>query len=286
MGPRIDCAVCAADLSALEVGRRAAHVEACLGARAPRAAAGDDTLDRLDDCPVCGAAWAAERGAPRVAHARACAAQHGLTAGEFAALVDMFRESLGGSRSEHSGASAPRRARARPIDGWLGRRGSSSGAASQSSEAAEDEDFQAARARAPRRQAAISVRRVGKKAQAALDELDDDLNEAKALSLSLTREPRAEAVRAPTGRRAAELLARSDILAGEEAQSYIRQRAMALERMDEERAARAGGHGPTREARGDAAGGGGGELWAMGSQVDAPYRPYCPMFEGYRVRAD
>ncbi|KAJ2499347.1 hypothetical protein GGH96_003573 [Coemansia sp. RSA 1972] len=151
----------------------------------------------------------------------------------------------------------------KPIDSWFGRQSSEEpesinsdiGALSRSQsrsaaqspaslfvcDLSEDEDFQSTKPRIPLRQSAISVRRVGKKRQEVLDEFDDELNEAKALSLSLTRTPDATKLsKTPPKRRGAhttprEMLNRSDILASEEAQSYIRQRAAALERMDAER---------------------------------------------------
>ncbi|KAJ2160582.1 hypothetical protein GGH19_001953 [Coemansia sp. RSA 1807] len=157
----------------------------------------------------------------------------------------------------------------------------------------EDEDFQSTKPRLPLRQSVISVRRVGKKRQEVLDEFDDELNEAKALSLSLTRTPDATKIsKPPPKRRGAhttprELLNRSDILASEEAQSYIRQRAAALERMDAERQSIRQGY--SEQAAACAVGASESQpthssnLWKIGSQDSAPDNMYCPLFENYKL---
>ncbi|KAJ1726173.1 hypothetical protein LPJ61_005369, partial [Coemansia biformis] len=240
---QIQCAVCSADIAALGVAARNAHVEACLDSGtaatpppARQVASGEvarlaATLERVDSCPVCGAVWTVCESS-RVAHAKACAARHGLAAKDLGKLVDMFRESLDSScatvpvlsdpqpkrAGDQKGASTAKArsaaARKAPspgspgtIDGWLGRRASEERMCSQSDcksrpsttrettgssgsiffEVAADEDFQSTIVRLPLRQATISLRRISKKRQELLDELDDELSEAKALSLSLTR---------------------------------------------------------------------------------------------------
>ncbi|KAJ2588557.1 hypothetical protein H4R99_007760, partial [Coemansia sp. RSA 1722] len=88
-------------------------------------------------------------------------------------------------------------------------------------------------------QTRIAIGNRGKKQQSVLDELDDDLNEAKALSLSLKRRsdqlPSKPAQRRrDTGPKYVDLLASSDVLSSQDAQSFIRHRALELERIDKE----------------------------------------------------
>ncbi|PIA18173.1 hypothetical protein COEREDRAFT_96315 [Coemansia reversa NRRL 1564] len=159
---------------------------------------------------------------------------------------------------------------------------------------AEDNDFQTTKIRIPLRQTVLSTRRVGKKRQEALDEMDDDLNEAKALSLSLrhgselelSKQRRVNSKRKDARSKATELLSRSDILASKEAQSYIRQRAVAFRYMDEKRetATRCvekfdsdASIGPASVLPTDS------ELWRMASQDKMPERRYCSIFEGYHM---
>ncbi|KAJ2710708.1 hypothetical protein H4R19_003618 [Coemansia spiralis] len=260
------------DLTVLGVAARTLHVEACLdmptststGAAARLTA----VLERLDDCPVCGAAWTG----PREAHVKACAAQHSLTAKELSSLVDMFRESLDSPHASSASVCTSCRGPAR----------SECPGGALSIEIAEDDVFQSARVRVPLRQAAISVRRISKKQQEVLDELDDDLCEAKALSLSLTRGP-APPLRMSRERpkAAAGQLERSDILACGEAQSYIRQRSVALERMDEENAARAGTAPSRRSARPPPAESRA-TLWALGAQESATLHMYRAIIDADR----
>ncbi|KAJ1794073.1 hypothetical protein LPJ59_004612, partial [Coemansia sp. RSA 2399] len=109
-----------------------------------------------------------------------------------------------------------------------------------------DEEFQSTKMRVPLCQTRISLtQRQSIRKREFLDELDDDLNEAKALSLSLVRTseygldsadiPKNGGAkrRGVAGAKAEGALAVSEILASEEAQSYIRQRAAALAHMDE-----------------------------------------------------
>ncbi|KAJ2770226.1 hypothetical protein IWQ57_002758 [Coemansia nantahalensis] len=286
----IQCAVCGVDLAVLGLAARNTHVEACLDAPASASASTSAsacaavrfaaTLERLDDCPVCGAAWTG----PRKAHAKACAAQHGLTAKELSSLVDMFRESLDSTHgsSTSPGCGGPARPEPDPAASRAERRVPKKHTGKVLSfVVAEDDAFQSTRVRVPLRQAAISVRRISKKRQEVLDELDDDLCEAKALSLSLTRGSAQHCRKSkerPRG--AAEQLERSDILASGEAQSYIRQRSVALELMDKENAASASA-APSRGSSGarteqHAA------LWTLGSQESGPRDMYCPMFDAYK----
>ncbi|KAJ2543252.1 hypothetical protein GGF49_002237 [Coemansia sp. RSA 1853] len=203
----------------------------------------------------------------------------------------------------------------KPIDSWFGRQASEepgsinsdidtlsrsqSRSAAQSPaslivcEVSEDEDFQSTKPRVPLRQSVISVRRVGKKRQEVIDEFDDELNEAKALSLSLTRTTDATRFgKTPSKRRGAhtaprELLNRSDILASEEAQSYIRQRAAALERMDAERQSIRQGYSEQAAAcevdASELQPAFSSNLWKIGSQDSAPDNMYCPLFENYKL---
>ncbi|KAJ2079205.1 hypothetical protein GGI09_007946, partial [Coemansia sp. S100] len=150
-----------------------------------------------------------------------------------------------------------------PIDGWFDRHSSAepdsaSERQSISSKSSQqitsshvsletdeyDDDFQVTKPRPALTQSRIAVRKVSKKQQEFLDDLDDELNVAKAMSLSLKRGPDpaksskgAGAKRRDTPAARADALAKSDILASSEAQSLIRQRAAALEKMDEEREA-------------------------------------------------
>ncbi|KAI8325259.1 hypothetical protein GQ54DRAFT_295516 [Martensiomyces pterosporus] len=164
--------------------------------------------------------------------------------------------------------------------------------ASISFEISEDEDFQSTKLHVSMRQTTIAAQKLGKRQQEFLDELDDELNEAKALSLSLKRGPeplrrgKPPAKRKRASSEAAALLERSDILSCTEAQSYIRQRAMALERMDETNQTCEGCTGdmmhysshpeekqPTTE---------GVYLWNA-SATGTPASDYCPIFEMYKV---
>ncbi|KAJ2707765.1 hypothetical protein FB645_000538 [Coemansia sp. IMI 203386] len=103
----------------------------------------------------------------------------------------------------------------------------------------EDDDFQSNKMRVSLQQTRIAIGNRGKKQQSVLDELDDDLNEAKALSLSLKRRsdqlPSKPAQRRrDTGPKSVDLLASSDVLSSQDAQSFIRHRALELERIDKE----------------------------------------------------
>ncbi|KAJ2788717.1 hypothetical protein GGI18_002796 [Coemansia linderi] len=205
----------------------------------------------------------------------------------------------------------------RPIDGWFDRRSSSAepdsasdmqSASSQSSQQPAssllsmeandcDDDFQIAKPRSTLTQSRIAVRRVSKKRQEYLDDLDDDLNVAKALSLSLKRgpDPAKRGKGAATGKRRensvtrADALAKSDILASSEAQSLIRQRAVALERMDEVRQAAVLFHlgkdktgvVATEPQHSDHSSM---RLWDLGALPNASEREYCEIFESYKVR--
>ncbi|KAJ2747041.1 5'-flap endonuclease [Coemansia sp. BCRC 34301] len=212
--------------------------------------------------------------------------------------------------------------RPRPIDGWLDRcssaePGSASDKQSASSKSSsqlprgristsletddDDDDFQSTKARPALRQTQIAVHRVSKKQQAFLDDLDDDLNVAKAMSLSLKRGPDpaanggkgAAAKRRDNSSGRADALAKSDILACSEAQSFIQQRAAVLEKMDEENPPIASLLYPrtgkavavfdnsklsdsTTPPR----------LWDMGALPTATGREYCEIFESYKVRKD
>ncbi|KAJ2077929.1 hypothetical protein H4R24_004814 [Coemansia sp. RSA 988] len=163
---------------------------------------------------------------------------------------------------------------------------------------AEDDDFKSTRVRIPLRQTVLSTRRVGKKRQEVLDEMDNDLNEAKALSLSLRHGPdpdlpkhRNQISRQKGSRsKATELLSRSDILASKEAQSYIRQRAIALRYMDEDMSGKRETATQDMEEHGNATPTGAvsppqtdSELWRMGSQNNIPDRSYCSIFKEYKV---
>ncbi|KAJ2822388.1 hypothetical protein FBU31_004609 [Coemansia sp. 'formosensis'] len=206
----------------------------------------------------------------------------------------------------------------RPVDGWFDRRSSAepdsasekqstSSKSSQqlalagspvSLESDDDDDFQIAKPRPALTQSRIAVRKVSKKQQEFLDDLDDDLNVAKALSLSLKRGPdpakggKGVAVKRrdnPAAR--ADALAKSDILASSEAQSLIRQRAAALERMDEERLAvglmRAHkGKTALVDAESQRSDDTPLQLWGMGALPGASGREYCEIFENYKVRKD
>ncbi|KAJ2805345.1 5'-flap endonuclease [Coemansia guatemalensis] len=158
----------------------------------------------------------------------------------------------------------------------------------------EDDDFKSTRVRIPLRQTILSARRVGKKRQEVLDEMDDDLNEAKALSLSLRHGPdpelskhrKSNSRRKEARSKAAELLNRSDILASKEAQSYIRQRAVALRYMDERRETTAKNVEESANddlIRATSPPITGSELWRMGSLDRMPDRSYCSIFENYKV---
>ncbi|KAJ2491672.1 hypothetical protein IWW37_002122 [Coemansia sp. RSA 2050] len=207
----------------------------------------------------------------------------------------------------------------RPIDGWFDRRSLSAepdsvsdrqstsslsnqrlanGSLSMETEDCDD-DFQIAKPRSALTQSRIAVRKVSKKRQEFLDDLDDDLNIAKTLSLSLKRglDPVKRGKGVATGKRRenlvarADALAKSDILASREAQNFIRQRAVALERMDEERQAadllclnkgktgvietesQRSDHSPMR-------------LWDLGALPDASELEYCEIFENYKVRKE
>ncbi|KAJ1998909.1 hypothetical protein GGI06_006167, partial [Coemansia sp. S85] len=130
-----------------------------------------------------------------------------------------------------------------------------------------------------------------------LDDLDDDLNVAKALSLSLKRgpDPAKRGKGAATGKRRensvarADALAKSDILASSEAQSLIRQRAVALERMDEVRQAAVLFHlGKDKtgvvETESQHSDHSSMRLWDLGALPSASEREYCEIFESYKVR--
>ncbi|KAJ2872089.1 hypothetical protein H4R27_006683, partial [Coemansia aciculifera] len=136
------------------------------------------------------------------------------------------------------------------------------------------------------------------KRQEFLDDLDDELNVAKALFLSLKRGPDPAksgkgvgAKRRDTPAARANALAKSDILASSEAQSLIRQRAAALEKMDEEWEA-AGllrvhknktAIVDSESQRSDDTSL---RLWDMGALPGASGREYCEIFENYKVRKD
>ncbi|KAJ1989261.1 hypothetical protein GGI25_004803 [Coemansia spiralis] len=168
-----------------------------------------------------------------------------------------------------------------------------------------DEDFQGTKIRMPLRQTCISVtRRAGKRKQEFLDELDDDLNEAKALSLSLKRASSTDEIfedrsrssgnsrhakrRGAGGVKEENLLAKSDILASEEAQQYIRQRAVALACMDEE--TMSNNSFEFRESPvstglcSSAAESPGLKLWQLGSLSKPAGNECCPIFEKYKMR--
>ncbi|KAJ2059226.1 hypothetical protein GGI17_004535 [Coemansia sp. S146] len=206
----------------------------------------------------------------------------------------------------------------RPIDGWFDRRnsaepGSASDKQSTSSKSSQqlalsngpmsletddyDDDFQVTKPRAALTQSRIVVRKVSKKRQEFLDDLDDELNVAKALSLSLKRGPDPAksgkgvgAKRRDTPAARADALAKSDILASSEAQSLIRQRAAALEKMDEEREAASllrvhknkTAIVDTEPQRSDDTPL---RLWDMGALPGASGHEYCEIFENYKVHA-
>ncbi|KAJ1938157.1 5'-flap endonuclease, partial [Kickxella alabastrina] len=166
----------------------------------------------------------------------------------------------------------------------------------------EDADFQSTRVRvAALKQTRIAVSRVDKRRQEFLDELDGDLNEAKALSLSLKRGPDLDLAK-PAGKRrdtvaksAAALMAKSDILASEDAQHFIRHRAVALEKMDEEHQIRIfdslaysaysdGDSAAESQQRQRQQSAGGVRLWDLGSHECGPDGfNYCPIFENYKM---
>ncbi|KAJ1821883.1 hypothetical protein LPJ56_003163, partial [Coemansia sp. RSA 2599] len=103
----------------------------------------------------------------------------------------------------------------------------------------EDDDFQSTKVRVSLQQTRIAIGKKRRLRQDVLDELDDDLNEAKALSLSLKRGPekltgKSAQKRRDAGPRSADALASSDILSSKDAQSFIRHRALELERIDGE----------------------------------------------------
>ncbi|KAJ2049849.1 hypothetical protein GGH13_008857 [Coemansia sp. S155-1] len=203
----------------------------------------------------------------------------------------------------------------RPINGWFDRHSSAepdsaSDRQSTSSKSSQhvtsshvsletddyDDDFQVTKPRPALTQSRIAVHKVSKKQQEFLDDLDDELNVAKALSLSLKRGPDpakigkgAGAKRRDTPAARADALAKSDILASSEAQSLIRQRAAALEKMDEEREAagllrihknKAAIIDPESQRSDDTPL----RLWDMGALSDASGREYCEIFENYKVR--
>ncbi|KAJ1997779.1 hypothetical protein H4R26_005703, partial [Coemansia thaxteri] len=199
----------------------------------------------------------------------------------------------------------------KPLDGWFERCSSAEpdcandiceteSQCSSSSEVlyaatTDDDDFQATKPRVVLTQTRIAVRRVNKRQQEFLDELDEELNEAKALSLSLQRGPdlpkrdKSAVRRREKSAKGTDVLAKSDILASAEAQSLIRQRAIALERIDEERQAVAD---LRRADKGRAVVGGGADqalvdgalrLWDMGALSEASGREYCAIFESYKV---
>ncbi|KAJ2873081.1 hypothetical protein GGH93_003516 [Coemansia aciculifera] len=204
----------------------------------------------------------------------------------------------------------------RPIDGWFDRRSSAepdnaSDKQSTSSKSSQqlalsngpmsletddyDDDFQVTKPRAALTQSRIAVRKVSKKRQEFLDDLDDELNVAKALSLSLKRGPDPAksgkgvgAKRRDTSAARANALAKSDILASSEAQSLIRQRAAALEKMDEEwdAASLLRVHKnktaivDSESQRSDDTSL---RLWDMGALSGASGREYCEIFENYKV---
>ncbi|KAJ2028570.1 hypothetical protein H4S03_007792 [Coemansia sp. S3946] len=202
----------------------------------------------------------------------------------------------------------------RPINGWFDRHSSAepdsaSDRQSTSSKSSQhvtsshvsletddyDDDFQVTKPRPALTQSRIAVRKVSKKQQEFLDDLDDELNVAKALSLSLKRGPDpaksgkgAGAKRRDTPAARADALAKSDILASSEAQSLIRQRAAALEKMDEEREAagllrihknKAAIIDPESQRSDDTPL----RLWDMGALSDASGREYCEIFENYKA---
>ncbi|KAJ2645767.1 hypothetical protein IWW40_005871 [Coemansia sp. RSA 1250] len=151
-------------------------------------------------------------------------------------------------------------------------------------EISEDEDFKSTKVRLPLKQSVISTRRVGKKRQEVLDEFDDDLNEGKALSLSLLRnsdiEPHKKTTAKRRNGRGAECLDRSDILPCKEAQDYIRQRASALEQMDSSAIQSSFPSSDDCKLQPEPS------LWNIGSLNSISRELYCPIFENYKIRHD
>ncbi|KAJ2726575.1 5'-flap endonuclease [Coemansia sp. Benny D115] len=167
----------------------------------------------------------------------------------------------------------------------------------------EDENFQSTKVRVNLKQSRIAVSKKDRRREEFLDEIDDDLNEAKALSLSLKRGPDSSAdeyqqagvKRRSRSAKSTEELTRSDILASKEAQNYIRQRAVALEKMD------AGRFGPTHSSGQEIHTGAcstdedsnaqspdSRRLWSLGSRAkcasDSDCYEYCPIFDNYNSR--
>ncbi|KAJ2865803.1 hypothetical protein FB639_005075, partial [Coemansia asiatica] len=111
---------------------------------------------------------------------------------------------------------------------------------SMSFEIPEDEDFQSTKVRVSLQQTRIAIGKKRKLQQDVLDELGDDLNEAKALSLSLKRGPdqllskSVQQRRRDAGSKSVDTFGSSDILSSKDAQSLIRHRALELERIDKE----------------------------------------------------
>ncbi|KAJ2447957.1 hypothetical protein GGF42_005280 [Coemansia sp. RSA 2424] len=118
------------------------------------------------------------------------------------------------------------------------------------------------------------------------------------MSLSLKRgpDPAAKSGRGVGAKRRdnsagrAEDMAKSDILACSEAQSFIQQRAAALEKMDDEHLATASllrvqkGKAPAAYAKSTFSGNTTSlRLWDMGALPDASGREYCEIFENYKV---
>ncbi|KAJ1936265.1 hypothetical protein FBU59_005107, partial [Linderina macrospora] len=137
----------------------------------------------------------------------------------------------------------------------------------------------------PKRQSQISTKRITKKQQEFLDELDEDMSAAKALSLSLKRSrPGSSQLedsakkRGSKSKRAA-MMERSDILACSDAQGYIRERAAALAYMDEEL-----GIVPPKPAESprETTSHNAGELWSLAASMTSDHED-CPIFKAYNV---
>lgn len=223
----VSCVGCEKNMSHMDLNTRTAHVEKCLGltiVTTTHEGDQDRQLDRLKGCPVCGSEWRS-LSTPRSTHVQECANKHSLSLTVLNDLIDMFCESLNSGQQYRSKEEKIKASSfLKSFGGYQDRDDSA--------------DFQPMlRRRTPMAQTQIQAKRVSKKRQAVIDEFDNDLNEAKGLSLSLKRVTPDESSMPLSSKRKdrAIELAKSDILACEEAQNHIKQRAMAFKYQNEEK---------------------------------------------------
>ncbi|KAJ1951910.1 hypothetical protein EC988_003839, partial [Linderina pennispora] len=313
---KVGCPLCGKDFSDWDLAARTAHTESCLELDSSGPSAEHvsrkiveqhpeieldqyaDTFRRLADCPVCGKAWPF-RDPSRISHVKQCAARYSVSATDLYSLIDVFKDSLDSSSSLNLPPEKPKQAQAkkpRTIDGWVNQHtGSGQMAVEQGSpsyqhitksfayEIPGDDDFQSTRITVPKRQSRIAINRLTKKQQEFMDELDEDLIAAKALSLSLKRNISDSVVSEyPAKKRESKdkkvaRLERSDILACADAQDYIRQRAVALAYLDEElgivspRPAESPRKTTSKESSG---------LWGLSASMTSDHED-CPIFRAY-----